>query len=410
MNLFDMLKADKGIPVSDPMAMLWGYQYRKKHSLSEISGVPPLHFTSRGEHLLDYRIYGNTVQDGTPTPETPVEVLGCGVKTTNLINIEQHNTENVSKSSDGSYFVYSYDKWCWCIPTEIGKTYCVSVSLMNEYKNSTKLEIALCKGYRTPYTPNGSAIIRASLKDVEAYKIHTRTFKFTATDEWLSINGMSTHVYTIMINEDSADLPYEPYGYKIPVTVSDGRNAVTTPVYIGSEPLHKIGDYADYVDFKRGVVVRNIKKIVLTGDENWLDNFHNANQNVYKIMNFANFRTLHISSANVGILRCTHILYAYPYPSNLFDRIVLVDDNVHPHTLFFSTKKSMGFNTVTSFKNFLAEQYELGQPVTIWYIAAEPEEEPLENLLPIQTIKGSDVLTVGTTVQPSEMYIKYKKG
>ena len=63
---------------------------------------------------------------------------------------------------------------------------------------------------------------------------------------------------------------------------------------------------------------------------------------------------------------------------------------------------------MTSFKRFLAEQYELGQPVTIWYIAAEPEEEPLEPLLPIQTIKGSDVLTADTTVQPSEIYIKGK--
>ena len=78
MNLWDMFKASKGIPVSDPMAMLWGYQYRKKHSLSEISGVLPLDFTSRGEYLKDYRIYGNTIQDGTPTPDNPVEVVGCG--------------------------------------------------------------------------------------------------------------------------------------------------------------------------------------------------------------------------------------------------------------------------------------------------------------------------------------------
>ena len=32
-----------------------------------------------GEPLTDYTISGNTVQDGTPTPEAPVDVVGCGV-------------------------------------------------------------------------------------------------------------------------------------------------------------------------------------------------------------------------------------------------------------------------------------------------------------------------------------------
>lgn len=33
-----------------------------------------------GEPLTDYTISGNTVQDGTPTPEAPVDVVGCGVQ------------------------------------------------------------------------------------------------------------------------------------------------------------------------------------------------------------------------------------------------------------------------------------------------------------------------------------------
>ena len=86
MRLWDLMKASKGIPVSDPMARLWGYQYQQKHGVSEISGVPPFTFISRGEQLLDYRIYGNTVQDGTPAPETPAEVQGVGEQTENLFD------------------------------------------------------------------------------------------------------------------------------------------------------------------------------------------------------------------------------------------------------------------------------------------------------------------------------------
>ena len=45
----------------------------------EITGTLPLSFTSRGKPLTDYRISGNTVQDGTPTPDAPVYAVGCGV-------------------------------------------------------------------------------------------------------------------------------------------------------------------------------------------------------------------------------------------------------------------------------------------------------------------------------------------
>lgn len=375
---------------------------------NKIQGSLPMQFKSYADYLKDYRIYGNSVQNGTPTPETPVEVQGCGVRTTNLINIEQYNTENVLKHSDGSYFVQSYGKWSWCIPTEIGKTYCVSVSLMNEYKNATNLEIALCKGYRTSYTSADNAI-KVSVKNVEPYEIHTRTFSFTATDEWLTIVGMSTHVYTIMINENSVALPYEPYGYKIPVTVSNGTNSVTTPVYIGSEPLHKIGDYTDYVDFKRGVVVRRIRKIVLKGEEKngW------ANP-VYRVPISLPLTEATISINALLICASHYITNESSENSEDFKDVHTIRRSTGGKAAWFFIPKSFFSgeinkeNCISQFKAYLATQYSSGTPVTVWYVIDEPQEEQLESLLPIQTFKDSDVLTADTTVQPSEIYIKGK--
>lgn len=39
----------------------------------------PAMIQASGEPLTDYTIYGNTVQNGTPTPDAPVDVVGCGV-------------------------------------------------------------------------------------------------------------------------------------------------------------------------------------------------------------------------------------------------------------------------------------------------------------------------------------------
>lgn len=46
---------------------------------SEIYGSLPLYYNGKGYDLTDYLISGDTVQDGTPTPEEPVDVQGCGV-------------------------------------------------------------------------------------------------------------------------------------------------------------------------------------------------------------------------------------------------------------------------------------------------------------------------------------------
>ena len=55
---------------------------------------------------------------------------------------------------------------------------------------------------------------------------------------------------------------YEHYGYRIPVTVSAGDTEESYNIYL-DEPLRKVGDYADYLDFKNGKVVRKIRKIII---------------------------------------------------------------------------------------------------------------------------------------------------
>jgi hypothetical protein len=57
-----------------------------------------------------------------------------------------------------------------------------------------------------------------------------------------------------MLNRGYIALPYEPYGYKIPVTIGNAA----TPIYIGSDPLYRIGDYADEVDFGNQRIIRKV--------------------------------------------------------------------------------------------------------------------------------------------------------
>ena len=51
------------------------------------NGVPPLTLYSKGEDLINYKIEGNSVQNGVPIPETPIEVESVGERTKNLLNV-----------------------------------------------------------------------------------------------------------------------------------------------------------------------------------------------------------------------------------------------------------------------------------------------------------------------------------
>lgn len=68
--------------------------------------------------------------------------------------------------------------------------------------------------------------------------------------------------FNIQVEAGNSVTEYEPYGYKIPITISDGTDTKTTNIYL-DEPLRKIGDYADYIDFENKKVVRKISSVII---------------------------------------------------------------------------------------------------------------------------------------------------
>ena len=83
------------------------------------------------------------------------------------------------------------------------------------------------------------------------FRMHGRNMKYTN--------------FMIFEGEIEGFPDYEPYGkYKIPIKVSNDSEAMTTNIYL-DEPLRKVGDYADYIDFENGKVVRNVEVIDNTG-------------------------------------------------------------------------------------------------------------------------------------------------
>lgn len=170
----------------------------------------PLSIESKRKGMLkDYRVYGNSIQSGTPTPDSPIEVQSVGVKTNNLFNIKEFE-ENLQygyilddngtplKDKFSAYSTYR-------IPTKEGQTIFISGAFQRVYfydKDDNFIERTIAHyGINKSYIIKQDGCIRLQIQ--HAY--------------WDSKKG----VEQVLISPTLLD--YEPFGYKIPVTVR-GKN------------------------------------------------------------------------------------------------------------------------------------------------------------------------------------------
>ncbi len=178
--------------------------------------------------------------------------------------------------------------------------------------------------------------------------------------------------------------------YKIPIL----SNSTTTPVYLGEVQT-----------------TRKIKKLVLTGEESWVNTGGNA---PYRLI----INDIAISPSTTSIeWYCSH----YQSVSN--------EDSWASYDYCISrmstTAQSLQFRDITkgditAFKQYLATQYAAGTPVTVWYVLANETtgivNEPLRKIdtyadevsgITIPTIAGANTISIGTTLQPSEVTVNY---
>ena len=351
----------------------------------ETSGTVPLTINGIGKDLKDWSITGNTVQSGTPTPDSPIMPQGTGERTGNLADTLMGGI-SANDGSDVSYNPTQSQIRSQYIPCTQETNYVISstqypaqnfVAFYDVNKNylSRTSGIPLTQG-RIFTTPANAAYMRATF-------VH-------ATDEQLYpySNGVQ-----IMLNTGSTALPYEPYGYKIPVVTStDGTEPITTPIYLPT-PLYS-------AEVMRSDGSRDVKfgKLVLTGEE--AITVHKSFEDRTILI-----RIPSLKAKSNGIIYCTHL------------------QNVHFAKLYNNEEQGVsshssndlnnlyclisGFTNLTQYKDFFRNEYAAGTPITLWYQLAEPKTETF--IAPqIPTLNGTTVIDVDTKVEPSNIYIKYK--
>ena len=251
-SIYDVLKASKGIHVDDTFAYLWGRKLSNAYTVATYSGTLPATLQTVEGYLESYKIYGNTVQDGTPTPENPIEPSGCGERTENLINVQPFTIEGDGRSR-------YVPMWSGTLP--VG-TYTISLNQYNNLVSALRNTLRITIGGTTSYE---SLTAGYHLKSGQ----HRMTFTISDSSQSIEIQywgnqlGNDCSYTNVMLNTGStAPTSYIPYGYKLPLTV----NGVEYPIYLDDAQLAK----DEYVDSTTGKIYRRTKNLS-PPEEEWVD-------------------------------------------------------------------------------------------------------------------------------------------
>ena len=186
----------------------------------EVEGVPPISFNGIGENLLDYRIDGASG--------------GVGDRTENLFdfgewskNINANRDNSLAKGIDG-------------ITITANSNDAFTIPYAYAYEGVYKIYVKPNTNYLLSWVSNNNLygrvfIFKNGIPDnTHMVSTNNNTTKYLlfgtdADTEFITLRfGVETTGNTItyskiMLNEGSTALPYEPYGYKVPVVVN-GKN------------------------------------------------------------------------------------------------------------------------------------------------------------------------------------------
>ena len=185
------------------------------------------------------------------------------------------------------------------------------------------------------------------------------------------------------------DTASEYYGkYDIPLYVG---GVLTTHIYLNA-PLRKVGNSADYIDFKNQKVVRCIKEQTFNGSEAWnyRDSDNLLHVSVPGLASSAYCISTHFldenrkdSSTTPYLRPVTNVLRLYQQPSNVL------------------------WSTAAEFKAFLTTQKTAGTPLIVDYVLSTPTEESISAAdfsLPDGEIVS---MAAGTETAPSKIDLEY---
>ena len=388
----------------------------KNGTLDTVTGTEyPIEIVANGSPIVSMTVDGNTVQDDTPTPTAPVDVVGVGIKSGNLfdksttpVSLYYQTTREVITQTAGVVSII--------MPVSPNTTY--------TFNNPTGNRNRICETETVPEIDDTVINYIASDGDVSISLTTSNNTHYILW--WVGYQQTYSDIEdTLSVNLDTEPLPYEPYGYYLPTSINGGNNTIAY--------------FSNYQSARR------IKKLVLTGDETCsatkISNDLYCFSFKYSDVGMTDILDYDIDMRNIPYpqfisshfkMKATPTVFPDEY-SNINDgeigaNSVRAQDVPSSQITFnrYFILCAAGYTSTTAFKNWLTAQYQAGTPVTIWYVLATPQtttsSEPLMKIgdysdqltltdsdISLPTVTGNNLVDYDLTVKPSSTSISYYK-
>lgn len=362
------------------------------------------------DSLINLKLYGNSVQDGTPAPDNPIEIQSVGELVTDESD-EHYGKYKIPIKARGKN-LFDVKKWYPdYLNDENGITYTNAdmVAIYNihplkgEFKENTQYTFSV--SYDTISADDSKHVFAIKMVDGEGKSLGIKPVVGTSSGTVSVVNSANTSVdyayityynYTtamsvklsnIQIEEGSEATDYEPY-----------HEPHTFNIW-ADEPIRKFEsdlealNVSDCLDIKNGCIVRNVYEEVINGTaaSDWSDTYAPAivyNKTLPAALSYSvnAARTYILSNYSVG--KSSYITFA-----NVTHDKVALGTNLY------------GGTTEDELIAFI-EKCNNTQPFKVFYPLLEPIEEKI-SIPYLPTFKGTTIYEIDTTIPPSKVEAEY---
>lgn len=358
----------------------------------EVEGVPPITFQGIGENLLDYRIDGASG--------------GVGERTSNLFDYKTwkngitgiSNSGNIIFNSDNSFTIISNDVndvftlgySNYRVPVKAGTDY-----YFNFISNNTNAGLIYIFENGTNDNEHRHIAFNQTEKNV-SFTTQPDTTYITIRFGVYVANTEITYKNISLVEGNSAPSNYEPYGYKVPVVVS-GKNLLQNTA------TSQTKNGVTFTVNEDGSVTCN----GTASDDAWF--VVNSSFDLYapegriaSIGNNGSTSTFYMNISYIGNVT-TSRNYSRTAHQNVYVQLVIAAGYTCDNLTFYPMirKADIEDDTYEPYHEPTTTNIYLDEPI------GENESISLSDTnVNIPTIRGTNVLSIDTTVQPSNVYIK----